>query len=276
MNPEKMLIHQDGHDMVRAGGFVLPAEDFNLARFLRDDLGTNWLHAGGLFSTRRLVEVLRITPEMRVLDLGCGVGSTTRYVARRTDASVVGVDSDPGMIKLARKGILEARDQRIRYEQMDATATSFPDDSFDRVMIQSVACFNDKPSLFREVARLLTPGGWVGMNEVTWLKQPTEKVMKVMCSTICETFRGALLPEQWMAEMEAAGLVSARCEKHPFSASTPYQMLREEGPVRTAKIFWRVLRDPAINMRLAAMSDLFKHCPEYFSYGIYTARKPLV
>jgi len=271
MNPESYLTVQDGREMVKIGGFILPAEDFNLAKFLRDDLGTTWLHAGGISSTKRAIEKLDIQPGMRVLDLGSGVGSAARYIARQAKCQVVGVDFDAEMIRRARE---QTRDPNVTFEQMNVLDMTFPDDSFDRVIIQSVACFNEKEPLFREVARVLKPGGVVGMNEVTWLKPPSEKIQQVMCATICETFRGALLAEEWVAAMEAAGLVDGSHEQHPFNASTPYQILREEGLFNTLRIMWRVMTRPDINMRLSAMSDFFKNCPEYFGYGIYTARKP--
>ena len=79
-----------------------------------------------------------------------------------------------------------------------------------------------------------------------------------------------------MGRKDAArrGSRSATYELHAFTASTPYQLLKEEGLVRTAGIMWRVLRDAELNMRLAAMSNLFSRCPEYFGYGIFTACKP--
>ncbi|OYY95474.1 MAG: hypothetical protein B7Y41_02940 [Hydrogenophilales bacterium 28-61-23] len=274
MSPDAFLTDRDGQESIRIGGYLLPREDFNLAKFLRDDLGTTWLHAGGMPSTKRLVELLDIKPGMKVLDLGCGVGSATRYVARNSKASVVGVDLDPDMIQRARLSSRRSEVKNIQYESMDVTDTRFPDRSFDRVIVQSVACFNDKATLFGEVARLLKPGGLMGLNEVTWLQPPTEKIERVMCATICETFHGALLAEDWIRAMSAAGLVDPTCEKHPFNAATPYQILREEGVLNTAKIMWRVLTNPEINMRLGAMSEFFNRCPEYFSYGLYTARQP--
>lgn len=275
MNTESLLIQVDGRDVVKIGGYVLPAEDFNLARFLRDDLGTTWLHAGGMSSTMRLIRQLAITPEMSALDMGCGVGSAARHLARKTRCQITGIDFDPEMVRRA-QAATPARDYpNLSYMHMDATHTSFPDNSFDRVIVQSVACFTDKAALFREIRRVLKPGGMVGMNEVTWLQPPTEKVEQVMCATICQTFRGALLAREWIEAMEQEGLADGSHEEYPFTASTPYQILREEGIANTVRIMWRVLHDPEINMRLSAMSDFFKKCPEYFSYGIYTARKPL-
>lgn len=272
MNPETMLVRHDDQEMVKIGGYVLPAEDFNLARFLRDDLGVSWLHAGGIISTRQLLEQLRIKPDMLVLDMGCGVGSASRYIAAHTGAHLIGIDFDADMIRRAREA--SQGNSNIQYEVMDVLHTTFPDNHFDRIIIQSVACFTDKTALFREVSRLLKPGGMLGMNEVTWLQPPTEKIEKVMCATICETFRGALQAHEWKDAMQAAGLIESAHQEYPFDASTPYQILREEGVVNTAKVMWRVFTRPEINMRLSAMSDFFKKCPEYFSYAIYTARKP--
>lgn len=274
MNPAQFLVNDRGHQVVKIGAYVLPSEDFDLARFLRDDLGTTWLHAGGIVGTRRVLDQLDIRPGMTVLDLGCGVASAMCYVAKRVPCRLIGVDKDPEMLRRARLAVPPQLFPDVHYVQADATRTGFAADSVDRVIVQSVACFNDNDAFFREVARILKPGGMVGMNEVTWRKPPTEAIEKVMCATICETFRGARLAEGWVEKMQAAGLEEATCELHAFTASTPYQLLKEEGLVRTAGIMWRVLRNAELNMRLAAMSNLFSRCPEYFGYGVFTACKP--
>lgn len=274
MNPAQFLVEEGDRQVVKIGAYVLPSEDFNLARFLRDDLGTTWLHAGGIAGTRRLFDRLDIRRGMTVLDLGCGVGSAMFYVAKRVPCRLIGVDKDPEMLRRARLAMPPRVFPDVHCIQGDATRIGFSADSFDRVIVQSVACFNDNDALFGEIARILKPGGMVGMNEVTWRKPPTEEIEKVMCATICETFRGARLARGWVERMQAAGLDEATCEVHAFTASTPYQLLKEEGLVRTAGIMWRVLRDAELNMRLSAMSNLFSRCPEYFGYGIFTARKP--
>lgn len=274
MNPAQFLVGEGDRQVVKIGAYVLPGEDFNLARFLRDDLGTTWLHAGGITGTRRLLARLDIRPGMKVLDLGCGVGSAMRYVAKHVPCRLVGMDKDAEMLRRARRAMPPRDFPEVGYVRADALRMSFAADSFDRVIVQSVACFNDNDILFREIARVLKPGGKVGMNEVTWRRPPTPAIEAVMCATICETFHGARLAKGWIERMQAAGLGDATCELHPFTASTPYQLLKEEGLVRTAGIMWRVLRDAELNMRLAAMSQLFRRCPEYFGYGIFTACKP--
>ena len=274
MNPAHFLVDEGDRQVVKIGAYVLPGEDFNLAKFLRDDLGTTWLHAGGIAGTRRLLARLDVRGGMTVLDLGCGVGSAMRYIAKRVKCRLIGVDKDPEMLRRARRDMPSRLFPETHYVQGDALRIGFAANSFDRVIVQSVACFNDNDALFGEIARILKPGGMVGMNEVTWRQPPSQAIEKVMCATICETFRGARLANGWVERMQAAGLEDATCELHAFNASTPYQLLKEEGLVRTAGIMWRVLRDAELNMRLAAMSHLFSRCPEYFGYGIFTACKP--
>lgn len=274
MNPETLLVSEDGQDVIRVGGYLLPAEDFDLARFLRDDLGTTWLHAGGLPSTRRLMDRLQLERGARVADLGCGVGSATRYLARAAGCEVVGLDRDPEMLRRAREATPPAAYPGVSWLQADATSTGLPDGSFDRVLIQSLACFVDKGALFGEVFRLLRPGGLVGINEVTWLQPPGPALERVVCSTICATFHGAMLPGQWCAALERSGLEAVRHEVYKFHAATPYQLVREEGMLSTLGILWRVMTRAELNMRLGAVGELFRNCPDHFGYGLYVARKP--
>jgi len=275
VGPEDALISIDGHESVKVGGYLLPAEDFSLTAFMLGDLGMQWLHPGGILSSERLLERLAITPDMRVLDLGCGVGSTCRYLARKYHCTVVGLDSDPEMIRLARARSRGRRYPGIEYREADANSSGIESESFDRVIVQSVACFNDKSTLLGEIMRILKEGGRVGLNEVTWVQPPTQKVERVTRATICETFKGALLENDWVRLLKDAGLDQVMHEVHAFKPVAPYQMLREEGLFGTVKVLARVLRHPAVNMRLSAVSDYFRQYPGYFGYGLYMAHKPV-
>ena len=275
MNPEDLLVHVDGKDKVKIGGYMLPAEDFSLTRFMLQDLGMSWLHPGGIISTIRLLEMLRLKSEMRVLDLGCGIGSTTRYIAKKFNCEVIGIDHNKDMIHQAKDRTHGHRYHGISYHVMDGNNMAFPDCSFDRVIMQSVACFNDKPRIFREAVRVLKNGGVLGLNEVTWIQPPTVTVERVTRSTICETFKGAILEKQWIETLEKSGLAEINHQVFAFETMAPYQMLREEGLMNTARIMSRVLRNPEINIRLSAVSDYFKKYPGYFGYGIYTGCKPV-
>ena len=272
--PEQLLVTADDREIVKIGGYILPAEDFSLTRVLLEDLGMTWLHPGGLPSTERLLQSLDLTSESRLLDLGCGVGSTTRHVARKYGCEAVGIDQDAQMIERARRRSGGKRYPRLSYHVMDGNAMEFADASFDWVVLQSVACFNDKLRLLREVRRVLKPCGRIALNEVTWMRSPTEKVVRVTRATVCETFGGAMLEGHWLDLLKQAGFDVVSHETFELEPVAPYQLLREEGLINTLRTFTRVLTNPSNLMRLSAVSDYFKRFPGYFGYGIYVGSKP--
>lgn len=102
------------------------------------------------FNFPAFLEVLP-PPGRRTLDLGCGEGRVGAELERRGH-HVIGVDSSPGMVELARE----------RHEAVvaDATELPFEDDSFDLVIAyMSVMNFDDPEAAIAEVARVLEPGG---------------------------------------------------------------------------------------------------------------------
>lgn len=114
---------------------------------------------------RRILSAARITPEDRVLDLGCGIGNILLALAERIDFTrpPVGVDVSPALIELGRREIRKAgMEGRIELRVAAATGLPFGDASFDVVLSSHVIKHLDNEALgraFSEVARVLTPGG---------------------------------------------------------------------------------------------------------------------
>lgn len=106
---------------------------------------------------------LRILPDVsgrRGLDVGCGEGAGTRHLAR-LGANMVGADISPTFIRYAVEE--ETREPLgIRYQQADAANLPFPDASFDFASaFMSLMDVDDLPGVIREIARVLTPGGFL-------------------------------------------------------------------------------------------------------------------
>lgn len=102
--------------------------------------------AGGL-------DALEPKPE-RVLDLGCGTGAGTLFLAREYPAaSIRGVDLSASMISKAQSKIGLDPEGRVTFRTADASDLPFGDDSFDLVAQVNM------PIFFREVYRVLRPGG---------------------------------------------------------------------------------------------------------------------
>jgi len=93
----------------------------------------------------------------RALDVGCGFGRWTRWLAQR-GALAVGIDPTEGMLEAARR----ASGSSVDYRRMSATAIDFPDASFDVVTCITVIQHlepSEQEAAVAEIARVLRPGG---------------------------------------------------------------------------------------------------------------------
>jgi len=126
------------------------------------------LHSRGIVGTREHAERAGIQAGMYVLDLGCGLGGASRYLAAECGCRVAAIDLTPNFVEAAR--ILTARcglAERIEFRQANALALPFQDDTFDHVWSYTVTMnIADKEGLGREVARVLKPGGRFSCNEI--------------------------------------------------------------------------------------------------------------
>ena len=115
----------------------------------------------------KLMDSLVLPPGIRCLDLGCGLGETTRQLATRLESSseVVGVDFDPVLLDVARE-ISSEENFEIRYEQGDANNLEFEDQSFGIVFARSLLMHMSKPEdVLSEMLRVCKSGGIVAVQE---------------------------------------------------------------------------------------------------------------
>jgi len=114
------------------------------------------LHSRGIVGTREHAERARIQSGMYVLDLGCGLGGASRYLAAECGCRVAAIDLTSNFVEAAR--ILTARcgfAERIEFRQANALALPFQDGTFDHVWSYAVTMnIADKEGLGREVARV--------------------------------------------------------------------------------------------------------------------------
>jgi SAM-dependent methyltransferase len=96
----------------------------------------------------------------RVLETAAGTGIVTRQLRDLLPAGVrlTATDLNPPMLELARAKFRP--DEDVDFRPADAAALTFPDDSFDAVVCQfGVMFFSDKDRSYREIHRVLAPGG---------------------------------------------------------------------------------------------------------------------
>ncbi|HWG61343.1 MAG TPA: methyltransferase domain-containing protein [Streptosporangiaceae bacterium] len=126
-------------------------------------------HPGGLALTRRLAYRLGLGPGQHVIDVASGAGATARVLAAEFGATVDGVDLAEPAVQRARAA---AKDPTlaaaIRFHRGDAERLPLPDAVADAVVCECALCtFPDKAAAAAEFARVLRPGGRVGVADVT-------------------------------------------------------------------------------------------------------------
>jgi len=111
---------------------------------------------------KRLLDRLGVDAGDRVLDIGCGTGRLTRFIAERVGPSgkVAGIDPLPERITIAR-----ANGPGIAFEVGQAEdLAAFTDESFDVVCMSAVFHWvTDKPKALAQIRRVLRPGGRLGV-----------------------------------------------------------------------------------------------------------------
>ena len=119
------------------------------------------LHSGGFATTRAQIAKLKFSPEMRVLDVGCGIGGPARYLAKTVGCHVTGIDLTEEFVEVAR--MLAHRcglSRNTEFHQGNALELPFEDNSFDVVWCQNVTMnIANKAELLAQIHRVLKPGG---------------------------------------------------------------------------------------------------------------------
>jgi MPBQ/MSBQ methyltransferase len=130
--------------------------------------GKDQLHVRGRAATLELARAAGLDATKRVLDVGCGVGGTSRCLATEFGCRVTGIDLTEEYCRAAamltdRVGLAHLVDHR----QGDATRLPFDDRAFDVVWTEHVAMnIPDKPRLYEELHRVLEPGGTLAIYDV--------------------------------------------------------------------------------------------------------------
>jgi len=135
----------------------------------RDDLTVfDEFHVKGRRATRELAHMAAIEPDIRLLDIGCGVGGPARTLAAEWRCRVIGLDIVEEYCRAAHRLTTAVHlDHQVAYANGNASALPFPQGAFDRVWIQHATMnIAHKKPLFEEIRRVLRPEGRVAMHEV--------------------------------------------------------------------------------------------------------------
>jgi ubiquinone/menaquinone biosynthesis C-methylase UbiE len=154
--------HYSGDDLVAALQAALEARGVDPVHPTVEDLAVfDQLHAGFLPATRHALAALGLTSSSRLLDVGCGIGGAVRVAAADHGCQVVGTDLSPDFVAAAQDLTeLVGLADRATFVVTDGERLPLDDASFDRALMIHVGMnVPDKDALFRDVHRVLAPGG---------------------------------------------------------------------------------------------------------------------
>jgi len=125
-------------------------------------------HIRGDAATRELIALSGFTPDMHILDVGCGIGGSTRRLAHQVGCRVTGIDlSDVYIATAQRLTDLLGMQERVDFRAASALDLPFEEATFDGVWsLQMNMNVEDKLGWLREVHRVVRPGGRVVLYEV--------------------------------------------------------------------------------------------------------------
>ena len=171
-----------------------------------EDLGpVEEFHIGGREASESFLDQLQLSSEDHVLDVGCGLGGTSRFVAYRYGSRVTGIDLtyeyiETGRIMCSWVGL----ERNVTLEQGCATALSYLADTFDKAYLIHVGMnISDKQTLASELYRVLKTGGRLGIYDVMRVGEG-ELIFPVPWANTAETSAVAS-PDEYKNALEMLG-----------------------------------------------------------------------
>lgn len=144
-------------------------------------------HPGGTVLTTHLGSALGLEPDLRVLDVAAGQGTSAIHLAQRFGCRVLGIEYSPVAVERALQTAQEAGiTDLVAFEQGDAEQLPVPAASFDAVVCECAFCtFPNKTQAASEFARVLAPGGRLGLSDLTRMGEIPEELQGLLAWIAC-------------------------------------------------------------------------------------------
>ncbi|TVQ35905.1 MAG: methyltransferase domain-containing protein [Spirochaetaceae bacterium] len=153
-----------------------------------------------------------LQPGETVLDLGSGAGFDCFIAARKVGPGgrVIGLDMTPQMLERARVNAERGGFGNVEFVEGFIESIPLPDASVDVVISNCVINLSiDKPQVFREVARVLKPGGRMYVSDLV-LSRPLPRFLRKSAALYTACVAGAMTRQDYLAAIESAGLAETR------------------------------------------------------------------
>ncbi len=261
---EKEITTRDWYDFVGSMTDVIPA-----------------IHLGGEEATKELLGMCALSPDSRVLDVGCGTGHTACEIAREYGSRVTGIDISEIMVEKAERGARKERlEGLVEFRVADVFDLPFDDDSYDVVLFESVLTPlpGDKHEALRETVRVLRPGGLVAVNESLIRSTAPQEFLEL--AERHPAMHGLFTPESLRALLEESGLEIVEMSE-VRSSGTP-SMTKELGVggliafmvKNYPRILWKLISDSRFRRAASVDDKMSKFINEHGGYILVVGRAP--
>jgi arsenite methyltransferase len=172
-------------------------------------------HPGGIELTRRLAAALGLRTGMRVAEVASGPGTTAIALAEEFGVHVIGLELGArSAARAARTALARRPSSGVSFVVADAEAAPLADGSMDAVLCECAFCtFPNKPRGASEMARLLRPGGRVGIADVVVEPERLPPSLQTAAAWI-GCLAGALPVRDYEGILGRAGLRVIAAEPH--------------------------------------------------------------
>lgn len=163
-----------------------------------------------------------LQPGETVLDLGSGGGLECFIAAREVGEAgrVIGVDMTPDMLARARNAAARMGFDQVEFREGAIEALPVESGSVDVIISNCVINLSpDKPAVFREMFRVLKPGGRLAISDVV-AQEAVQDAYRADLALWSACASGALSIDEWVRGLEAAGFDKVRLDERAEDGST--------------------------------------------------------
>jgi ubiquinone/menaquinone biosynthesis C-methylase UbiE len=234
-------------------------------------------HNGGFAATNELLSLCHIEEAREVLNVGCGIGVGSTYIAKKYNCHVVGVDISEKMIEWSRQRAREERvEDKVEFQLANVLELPFEADRFDLVFCESVLAFVEgKRRAIRECVRVTKPGGYLGLNETFFAGEASPALAQRAQASL-----GTGIPTAatWQALWEESALRDRVVRLHQIDPRADVKdRIQWVGWRRAVKAWGRLLRlyvtNPAVRQSIKEMLDAPVDVMQQMGYGLFVGRK---